>query len=25
LAGRIPKCEYGSYLAEVVAEAKRLK
>jgi glucose-1-phosphate thymidylyltransferase len=25
LVGRIPKCEYGSYLAEVVAEAKRLK
>ena len=25
LAGKIPKCEYGSYLAEVVAEAKRLK
>jgi len=25
LSGRIPKCEYGSYLAEVVAEAKRLK
>lgn len=25
LTGRIPKCEYGSYLAEVVAEAKRLK
>ncbi|HXT10426.1 MAG TPA: glucose-1-phosphate thymidylyltransferase RfbA [Candidatus Angelobacter sp.] len=25
LATRVPKCEYGSYLAEVVAEAKRLK
>jgi glucose-1-phosphate thymidylyltransferase len=25
LAGSIPKCEYGSYLAEVVAEARRLK
>ena len=25
LAAKIPKCEYGSYLAEVVAEAKRLK
>ena len=25
LVGKIPKCEYGSYLAEVVAEAKRLK
>src|SRR3569833_990605 len=25
LAGNIPKCDYGSYLAEVVAEAKRLK
>jgi glucose-1-phosphate thymidylyltransferase len=25
LAAKIPKCEYGSYLAEVVAEVKRLK
>jgi len=25
LVGRMPKCEYGSYLAEVMAEAKRLK
>ena len=25
LTAKIPKCEYGSYLAEVVAEAKRLK
>jgi len=24
LAAKIPKCEYGAYLAEVVAEAKRL-
>src|SRR5271170_249657 len=25
LVGKIPNCEYGDYLAEVVAEAKRLK
>jgi glucose-1-phosphate thymidylyltransferase len=25
LTAKMPKCEYGSYLAEVVAEAKRLK
>src|SRR3989440_3778305 len=25
LAAKMPKCEYGSYLAEAVAEAKRLK
>jgi glucose-1-phosphate thymidylyltransferase len=25
LVAKMPKCEYGSYLAEVVAEAKRLK
>jgi len=25
LVGKIPNCEYRDYLAEVVAEAKRLK
>jgi glucose-1-phosphate thymidylyltransferase len=25
LIAKMPKCEYGSYLSEVVAEAKRLK